>query len=257
MTPSEQQWGQPYPPGNNPAAYGQPAAPQRPQRGRREPWLWIIIAVLAAAVITLLIVVLTDDGSSSQLGGPPADVTAPASGHPPSTQDTRTTSPGATSSASAPGPTGQEYRPDEQPAVGDCVDTSRNSRGNIVLNRANCADPPTPLVLDSIQEQRCPENGYSSIRGSTGVMCFTWNVRSGDCVDLFGPRKAPCSATSSPSGRGGTITITQVKPGSRDGTGCPDPNRFLQAGAGPDRGIACFMPTSMVSNNTTVPPPTS
>lgn len=209
------------------------AAQTQQRRRTRRRRMTIAIFVVIGLLIALLAVVLAEIGSSSRLVGANLGISTRPPTPPPSTQDNGPERPSA-QSALATGPTDEVYRGDEQPAVYACVDTSLHQRGDIVLHRAQCADPHTPLILDNIQARRCTEHGYSSIRGSSGdVLCFTWNVRTGDCVDLYGPRKAPCSPTSTPSGRGGTITITEVKPGGRDGTGCPDPNRFLQAGAGP------------------------
>jgi hypothetical protein len=224
-----------------------------PRRPRRSP----IVAIVAIAVVVALIItiVLTrDSDSASHVGVRRADPAA-------STTPTQP-QPGGPDGGSAPvrppaslgaPPTGVEYGSEQQPAPGECVDTGRTDKG-VVLYRADCNVPTTPLVLDRTMaaSQKCEPHGYYSIRGfDQRVMCFTWQVQEGDCLDLNGPRQAPCKAGGPPDY--GTVTVTGLHVGGTDGTGCPDPNRWLQAGHGSTRGVACFMPTGMTESGAPAP----
>ena len=235
-------------PGQAPTNGQHCTVPPPPPRNRTGAILIVIIIVglVVGAVTTAVLVTRNRDSAPANATAQSTErvaVTPPAQPRPSEPASGPSGTGRIPSSAGA--PTGTAYGHD-QPAVGACVDTARNSSG-VLLYRADCDDPNTPLVLDRIvaAAEKCEPHGYASIRGFDGnVMCFAWNARQGDCLELEGPRKAPCSAGSPPNY--GTVTVTALHTGGTDGTNCTDPNRWLQAGHGPTRGVACFMPTAMV-----------
>lgn len=238
--------GPPEHPPNNGNQWTVPPPPRPPRRS--STWLLASIGVLGAVVVVTFLLLLTHQRPEAARTGQAdhAGAAVPTAGS--DRHDPTSTTSGGEPAPPASAPTGAEYGR-EQPAVGDCVDTSRGSKGGVVLYRADCDAPSTPLVLDRVvpPDQRCEPHGYASIRGfDNRVMCFAWMVRPGDCLELEGPRKAPCAAGAPPDY--GTVTITDVRVGATDGSGCADPNRWLQAGSGAQRGVGCFLPTSMANS---------
>jgi hypothetical protein len=203
-----------------------------------------LVVIVAGAVTTVLLLDSDPDTTLGGLAGTPASST-PA---PPSAS---TPGGGSATPPKVGEPTGAGYDRD-QPTVGECVDTKRSQDGGVLLYRADCAAASTPLVLDRVvpRTERCLPRGYYSVRGFDGsIMCFAWMVQPGDCIILTGPRKADCPPPGNPAQD--IATITDVRAGATDGTGCPHPDRWLQAGTGPNRGTACFTPTTVQA---TAPP---
>ncbi len=242
------------PPNSGPVngQYWTPPPLPPPQRPKRSPIVFVVIVAIAVAIAVIITIVLAHDSdpAASSAGVRPA---SPAASTTPTQLRPARPSDGGSAPARPPAsvgelPTGVEYSDEQQPTPGECVDAGRTDKG-VVLYRADCNDPTTPLVLDRtlIASQKCEPHGYYSIRGfDEQVMCFTWQVREGDCLDLNGPGKAPCKGGGPPDY--GTVTVTGVHVDGTDGTGCPDPNRWLQAGHGPTRGVACFMPTGQTES---------
>jgi hypothetical protein len=199
--------------------------------------------LVLGGVITVIL--LTAGGGESRLtpagspvsipSAPTGEPTAKGSGGGPQGNSSRPLPPAT--------PTGKSY--DDEPAVGDCIDIARGANG-LVLYQADCADPAASLILDNTQPQgqKCQDKGYWGLRGFSGqILCFTYNVAQGDCVDLDIPRRAPCTPTPA-NGPKGKITITEIHPGGQDGTTCASPTQFLRVGKGAQRGIACYTPTT-------------
>lgn len=226
----------------HPAGPPWPAAPPPPPSRRRHRAL--LIAVVAAVVVgagVLAIVLTTGGGSNSQLiaapGSSPVAAPTAASDAP----NPSGTTPNGSRPLPPPTPTGEPYDNDD-PQVGDCADLARRPTG-IIIYHATCDDPAATLVLESIlpENEKCPGKGFFGLKTlSKKAMCFTYNVKVGECVDMQIPRRAACADPAAPTGGKPVVTVADIRRGQQDGTGCADPTFILQVGKGNDRGVACL-----------------
>lgn len=243
--PSGPQWTGPPPP---------PPPPPGPQRKRPPTPLILIVvgALVLAGVITVIL--LSARGGDSRLTPATSPLSAPST----PVESTKDSPGGGGSEGGArplppPTPTGTAYQ--DEPDVGACVDIARGANGT-VLYQADCTGPAASLILDNKQPQgqKCQGLGFFGLRGFSGqIMCFTYKVAVGDCVDMDIPRRAACTPTPA-NGPKGKVTITEIHRGARDGTPCGAP-LFLEVGNGDDRGVACFTPISTGSAGSATPTP--
>lgn len=251
--------GFPPPSVGGPGQVPHPAGPQWPAPsppsppGRRRPALLIgIVAAILVAAGVLTVVLTAGGGSTSRLaaapGNSPAAPPIAGSGAP----DPSASAPGTSRPLPPPTPTGRPYENDD-PQVGDCADLTRRPTG-IIIYQADCADPAATLILDSVhpENEKCPGKGFFGLKSlSKQLMCFTYNFKVGDCVDMQIPRRAACADPTAPTGGKPVVTVADIRLGQQDGTGCANPALFLQVGKANERGIACLVDES---TNTTSKP---
>lgn len=178
---------------------------------RRTTWMIIALLLLGTAAAVLAIIV----------------------------QHTTPHSTGGSSIAGA--PTGARIGHTGSLAVGDCAEIVPLPPDNVELFRADC-DTAT-FTLDSVQSH-CPARAKIVTRDNLAGWCFSWLVRAGDCVDTARNAKIACDTPVPDDGAHRTyLKILTVISGAVNGARCPEPHRYLRAGRGEHRGIACYEPT--------------
>lgn len=221
--------------------------------------LVVLAVVLLAAGVTAIVLTAGGGGRSTALtGSGPATTTAaaPSAPLPPVPGESRPPTPGGGDSGSGrplppPTPTGEAYDNDDPP-VGGCVDIAPEQDG-VTIFHADCGDPAASLILDNVQTEKCLASGFYGLRSlSNKVLCFTYNIQVGDCVDLDIPRRAACTDTTGPSGPKPLVKVTEMHPGQQDGTTCANPKLFLQVGKDTSRGIACLAPATHPTATTAI-----
>lgn len=248
LAPNGSVWTPPQPPG--PGWTGPPA----PRRNRRAALIAALIAavVIAGVVITVVLTSGNDNATAWSSGtgtsGAPGPAPTSATGPQPSSSDGARPLP-------PPTPTGKLYK-DEDPQVGACADLSRKPTG-VSIYQADCADPAAMLILESVlpSDGKCPGKGYFGLDSlSNQLLCFTYNVGTGDCIDMAIPRRTSCDDTPGAAPGPPKTKVVDVHLGQRDGAGCPNPNLFYQVGKDDQRAVACLAPAT---GNGSPPPPSS
>ena len=256
-----QGWGPPPPePPSGHWVASSPPPPSGPGRPRRLG-LWVAIGVVVLVAAVILTVVLTSNGDkhTALVGGHELSTApGPASVSVTQPQPTAGNAPGKSGGAARPlpppTPTGKPYA-DSDPAVGACADLSRKPTG-ISIFEADCSDPAAMLILESVQPKNgdCPGKGYFGLDAlSDQLLCFTYNLATGDCIDMSIPRRTSCDDITGPApAPTPKRTVVDVRVGQRDGTGCPHPELYFQIGKSDQRGVACL--ESMAGNASSAPP---
>jgi hypothetical protein len=219
----------------------------------------VIAAVVIAGVITTVVLTSGNDNASAWQGGSgpsgaPGPAPTSATGPQPSPSTSAGGSAGGARPLPPPTPTGKLYQ-DEDPQVGACADLSRKPTG-VSIYQADCGDPTAMLILESVQPDgsKCPAKGYFGLDSlSHQLLCFTYNVTTGDCIDMAVPRHTSCDDTAGAAPGPPKTKVVDVHVGQRDGAGCPNPNLFYQVGKGDQRGVACL--ASAAGNGSPTSPP--
>jgi hypothetical protein len=212
----------------------------------------IVVAVLVAGGV-LTVVLTTSGGTTSRLTAAPGSSRAAPPTADSDAPDPSGSAPGSARPLPPPTPTGRPYENDD-PQIGDCADLARRPTG-VVIYQADCADPAATLILESIhpENEKCPGKGFFGLKSlSMQGMCFTYNFRVGDCVDMQIPRRAACADPAAPTGGKPVVTVADIRLGQQDGAGCANPALFLQVGKDNERGVACLVDDA--KQNTTSAP---
>lgn len=209
-----------FPAGGYPVAPGEP--PGRPPRSTGRTVVAVVSVLVIVAGVATGIVLLRHRHREPQAAAPP-----PA---------TSTAMPTTTASATAGLPNGST---DLTLDAGQCASAVVDSAGEYrATTEATCGTTDSDLVLDKIVPTLagCPDHQYLRLtNGTTGVDCFTLDIRSGDCVndDYL---KTPCADADL------QVLTTEPGPGGDDScTTAGGATHWVPIGRSPVR-VGCLGP---------------
>ncbi|HEY3606649.1 MAG TPA: hypothetical protein VGL06_04075 [Pseudonocardiaceae bacterium] len=178
--------------------------PRRPRNRGRMIVAAVSILVIIAGVVTGA--VLLHQRHPQPAAAPPPPTTSPAP--PPTTAQPTTTAPDDGL------PNGNTVL---HLATGACVSAQATANNQYRLGRqVACGTAQSDLVLAVVSPDMagCADHEYLRVSApSTGVYCFTLDVKQGDCVDSSF-LKSPCAP--------GAFTVLRTEPGPGGSTSCTD-----------------------------------
>ncbi|HEX3787289.1 MAG TPA: hypothetical protein VHW44_05465 [Pseudonocardiaceae bacterium] len=178
--------------------------PPRRRRGVR-----VLVAVLAALVIvggvtTAILVLGHDHQSSASPGGFPVPASRVSS------QQTGTPTPVETSDSATAG--SAEGSTSLALTVGNCVTAVLQNKEYSVTKKVTCDTSTSDFVLAKTGPTLadCANHQYLLIQASTGIDCFTLDLKAGDCLDSnylkVACAGAPFAVLSTEAGPGGSTS---------------------------------------------------